>query len=131
MLRQVEGTEHEFFLIAPTERPELVELVTIASHYAIFGEHEGVHVGHTLIIGRAGLAGSECDHLYLSTAYLLPPEFAIVKHPRGSAHLLSAVPITEAEKRWRHEHGQEAFEQLMEDRELVPYDPSRDPLVRP
>jgi Suppressor of fused protein (SUFU) len=131
LLRQVEGTGHEFFLVAPTESPELVELVTIASHYAIFGEHDGVHVGHTLNIGRPWLTGSRCDHLYLSTAYLLPPEFAIVKHPRGTAHLLWAVPITEAEKRWRHEHGQEAFEQLMEDRELVPHDPARDPLPLP
>jgi hypothetical protein len=39
--------------------------------------------------------------------------------------------VTEAEKRWRDEHGQEAFEQLMEDRELVPHDPSGDPLVLP
>jgi hypothetical protein len=130
VLRQVEGTGHEFFVVARTESPELVELVTIASHYAIFGEHGGVHAGHTLNIGRPWLADSECDHLYLSTAYLLPPEFAIVKHPLGSAHLLWAVPITAAETRWRHEHGQEAFEQLLEDRELIPYDPSRDPLVR-
>jgi hypothetical protein len=129
--RQLEGTGHEFFLVAPTDSPELVELVTIASHYAVFGEHEGVHAGHTLNIGRPWLAGSRCDHLYVSTAYLLPPEFAIVRHARGTAHLLWTVPITEAEKRWRHEHGQEAFEQLMEDRELVAHDPSRDPLVLP
>jgi Suppressor of fused protein (SUFU) len=131
VLRQVEGTGHEFFVVAPTESPELVELVTIASHYALFAEHEGVHEGHTLNIGRPWLAGSACDHLYLSTAYLLPREFAVVTHPRGSAHLLWAVPITEAEKRWRHEHGHDAFEQLMEDRELVPFDPLRDPLVPP
>jgi hypothetical protein len=131
VLRQVEGTGHEFFVVAPTESPELVELVTIAAHYAVFGDHEGVHEGHTLNIGRPWLAGSPCDHVYLSTAYLLPPEFAVLKHPCGSAHLLWAVPITEAEKRWRHEHGQEAFEQLMEDQELVAFDPLREPLVLP
>jgi hypothetical protein len=54
-----------------------------------------------------------------------------LKHDFESAHLLWAVPITEAEKCWRHEHGQEAFEQLMEDRALIPYDPSRPPLVQP
>jgi Suppressor of fused protein (SUFU) len=82
-------------------------------------------------VGRPWLPGSQCDHLYLSAAYRLPTEFAVLKHDFESAHLLWAVPITEAEKCWRHEHGQEAFEQLMEDRELIPYDPSRPPLVQP
>jgi len=131
VLRQVEGTGHEFFLVSRTESPEHVELVTVAAHYAIFGQHEGVHEGHTLNIGRPWLPGSQCDHLYLSAAYLLPIEFAVLKHDFGSAHLLWAVPITEAEKRWRHEHGQEAFERLMEDHELIPDDPTRAPLVPP
>ena len=130
-LRQVERTGHEFFLVAPEECPSLVEAVTVVAHYALFGDHDGVHEGHTLNLGRPWLPGSACDHLYLSTAYLLPREFAVLAHPKGSAHLLWAVPITEGEKRWRHEHGQEAFEQLMEDRSLVPFDPHREQLALP
>jgi hypothetical protein len=83
LLRQVEGTGHELFLVSPTEAPELVELVTMAAHYAVFGSHEGVHEGHTLNIGRPWLPGSECDHLYLSTAYLRPRQFALLKHDFG------------------------------------------------
>ena len=75
------------------------------------------------------LPGSQCDHLYLSAPYLRPPAFRVLAHPLGSAHLLWAVPITAAEKAWRHEHGAEAFEQLMEDRTLDPYDVSRASLV--
>lgn len=131
VLRQVEGTGHELFVVSAIDSPGLIELVTMAAHYAIFGQHEGVHEGHTLNIGRPWLPGSHCDHLYLSAAYLLPIEFAVLKHDFGSAHLLWTVPITEAETHWRHEHGQEAFEQLMEDRELIPDDPWRAPLVQP
>jgi hypothetical protein len=126
--RQVQGTGHEFFVVASDPVAQIVELVTMAAHYAVTGDH-GVHEGHVLNIGRPWLPGSECDHLYMSTPYLRPPEFALTQHPLGSAHLLWAVPITDAEREWRFEHGQEAFEQLMEDRKLLPYDPARRSLV--
>jgi len=127
--RQVEGTGHEVFIVARDDVPELVELVTVAAHYALFGEHSGLHEGHTLNVGRPWLPGSRCDHLYLSAPYLRPPAFRVLEHPLGSAHMLWAVPITGDEKDWRHTHGSEAFEQLMEDRTMVPYDPARPSLV--
>jgi hypothetical protein len=127
--RQVRGTGHEIFVVAREAAPDLVELVTMAAHYAVFGDHDGIHEGHTLNVGRPWLPGSRCDHLYLSTPYLRPPEFRVLAHPQGSAHLLWAVPITEAEKEWRHTHGSERFEQLMEDRKLNPYDARRKSLV--
>jgi len=126
--RQVRGTGHEVFIVARDAEPELIELVTVAAHYALFGDHD-VHEGHTLNIGRPWLPGSECDHLYLSAPYLRPPAFRVLTHPLGSAHLLWAVPITPAETAWRHVHGAEAFEQLMEDRTLDPYDVARASLV--
>jgi hypothetical protein len=39
------------------------------------------------------------------------------------------VPITERETKWRHEHGQEAFEQLLEDHAVTPEDPHRRSIV--
>jgi hypothetical protein len=35
------------------------------------------------------------------------------------------VPITVREKEWRHEHGQEAVEQWLEDHSVTPEDPAR------
>jgi hypothetical protein len=42
-----------------------------------------------------------------------------------SVQFLWLVPITEREKEWRHEHGQEAFEQRLEDHGVRPEDPAR------
>ena len=53
----------------------------MAAHYALTGDHDGVHEGHVLNIGRPWLPGSECDHLYMSTPYLRPPEFRVHAAP--------------------------------------------------
>jgi len=42
-----------------------------------------------------------------------------------SVQFLWLVPITEDEKEWRHQRGQEAFEQWLEDHGVRPEDPGR------
>src|SRR5262245_58576028 len=81
--RQRHGVGHEIIAIASEPAPELIELVTVAAHYALFGDHDGVHEGHTPNVGRPWLPGSSCDFLYLSAPYMRPPDFRVLAHPLG------------------------------------------------
>ncbi len=128
-VRQDEGVGHEYLVLSPREDPGIAQLLTMIGAYAE-REDGALHDGHTVPIGEPWTEGAEADHLYVSKPYLVSHEFELLRYADDlGVHFLWLVPVTGAEVRWRHAHGQEAFEQLFEDRGLVPDDPERASLV--
>jgi Suppressor of fused protein (SUFU) len=104
----------------------MVELLAIVASYATREDHDGLHDGHTVSIGRPWVEGAEADHLYFNKPYFVSRDFATLRiHDAVSVQFLWLVPITDREQEWRHEHGHEAFEQRLEDHGVTPEDPAR------
>lgn len=123
---QRHGHALEFVLNAPTAEDDThVETLTMTAWYhALGGTHE-LDLGHTVPIGRPWLPGSHCDHLLVSLPYPWGPELEECELPEGHARVLWLLPITEAEKIYRHRHDLEALEQRLEDAEIIPTDRHR------
>jgi len=129
-LLEDEGVGHEFVIRAPFQERLMVELLAMAVYYAWTGDHGGVHDGHTLNHGEPWIEGADASFLYVNKPYFVSHRFERLPYGDGhTAQFLWLVPITEAEKDWRHAHGQEAFEQLLEERRIDPTDPARAPVV--
>ncbi|GID98619.1 hypothetical protein Adi01nite_80310 [Amorphoplanes digitatis] len=120
----------EFVLAAPTTDDAIhVETLTMVAYYhASSGDYVLDH-GHTVPIGRPWLPGSRCDHLLVSLPYPWGPELENCDVPGGHVRVLWLLPITAAEKRFRHSHGLEALEQRFEDAGIIPADPYRGTVV--
>jgi len=129
-LRTFDGVGHEYAIRAPEQERLMVELLATIASYSMREDHDGFHKGHTVPIGEPWIEGATADHLYFSAPWFAPPEFETLAVDDGpDAHFLWLVPITAAESAWRHEHDQEAFEQLLEREGVVPEDPARRPVV--
>ncbi|MET7396549.1 suppressor of fused domain protein [Dactylosporangium sp. NPDC005572] len=121
----------EFVLHAPMAADEVhVETLTMAAFYHASGGDYTLGHGHTVPIGRPWWRGSACDHLLVSLPYPWGPSLETCTVPGGHARLLWLLPITAAEKTFRHDHGLEALEQRFEDAGIIPTDPDR-PSVAP
>ncbi|BEL09916.1 hypothetical protein Q0Z83_081070 [Actinoplanes sichuanensis] len=127
---QKHGHALEFVLYASIPEDDLhVETLTMTAWYhALGGDHE-LGLGHTVPIGRPWLPGSSCDHLLVSLPYPWGPELEECELPGGHARVLWLLPITEAEKIYRHQNDLEALEQRLEDAEMNPVDPHRASVV--
>jgi hypothetical protein len=49
----------------------MVELLAIVASYATREDHDGLHDGHTVSIGRPWVEGAEADHLYFNKPYFV------------------------------------------------------------
>ncbi|MFI1994451.1 suppressor of fused domain protein [Actinoplanes sp. NPDC020271] len=120
----------EFVLAAPTSDDEIhVETLTMIAYYHATGGDYALDHGHTVPIGRPWLPGSPCDHLLVSLPYPWGPELEHCDVPGGHARVLWLLPITGAEKRFRHSDGLEALEQRFEAAGIIPTDPYREAVV--
>ncbi|GIF74880.1 suppressor of fused domain protein [Asanoa siamensis] len=123
---QRDGHGLEFVLHAPGPADEAhVETLTMVAYYHASGGDYVLDHGHTVPIGRPWLPGSGCDHLLVSLPYPWGPDLEECPLPGGHARVLWLLPITGAEKRFRHDHDLEALEQRLEDAGIVPTDPLR------
>lgn len=112
----------EFLLHAPAaDDPVHVETLTMAAYYHATGGDHTLGLGHTVPIGRPWVAGSACDHLLVSLPYPWGPEL----EAGGPVRMLWLLPITAAEKAFRHAEGLEALEQRLEDAAIIATDPHR------
>jgi hypothetical protein len=103
--------------VVTTSQPEMdcVELLAMVAYYH---RTEGLGVGHTFPLGHSWLNGT-CDHFLVSLPYPFGPDLEWCELG-GGAHVrfLWLLPITAAEKRFRHEHGLEALEQRFDEAKL-------------
>lgn len=122
----------EFLLIAAEDAPQCVTWLAMAAHYhANPDESYRLDHGHTVPIGEPWSPGSACDHLLVSTPYPLGPDVEVADWSGGHARLLWLLPITEAERDFKSDHGLEALEQRLEEAALEYWDPHRTSVVTP
>lgn len=100
----------EFLLLSTTQGMDVAELLVVTAHYHRTGKRLGRR--HTVNWGRPWRPGSEASYAYLASA---DPLFTFGGH--GNAELpcgvLWLIPITEAERQYKIDHGHEAFEELL------------------
>ncbi|MEV6350683.1 suppressor of fused domain protein [Actinoplanes sp. NPDC051851] len=115
------------FVLQGTPGDEAVhrETLTMVAFYHASGGSFALDHGHTVPIGRPWVLGSRCDHLLVSLPYPWGPTLETADFPGGHLRLLWLLPITKAEKSFRHEHGLEALEQRFDEAELLYADPYR------
>ncbi|MFB6628352.1 suppressor of fused domain protein [Streptomyces sp. NPDC056362] len=127
---QEDGHGTEFFLAAPRDDRLNRESLTVNAYYHCGPDHQRLDVGHTVPIGRPWLDDSRCDHYLISLPYPYGPDFEVCAWDETAhARLLWLLPITEAEKDHRREHGLEALESLFDERAIDPVDPQRPSVV--
>jgi hypothetical protein len=116
----------EFLVTTSLPEMECVELLAMVAYYH---RTERLGVGHTFPLGYAWLGGS-CSHMMVSLPYPFGPDLEVCcLEDEGHVRFLWLLPITEAEKRFRHEHGLEALEQRFQDAKLNYADPWRQSVV--
>lgn len=120
-----DGHGLEFVLHAPKADKVHIETLTMVAYYHATGGHYVLDHGHTVPIGRPWIRKSTCDHLLVSLPYPWGPELEICAFPGGHIRVLWLLPITEAEKTFRHTHDLEALEQRFEAAAIIPTDPRR------
>jgi hypothetical protein len=127
---QDSGHGLEFVLYAPAADDDVhgETLTMVAYYHATGGDHALGH-GHTVPIGRPWVRGSRCDHLLVSLPYPWGPELEICAVPDGHIQVLWLLPITAAEKAFRHTHDLEALEQRFDAAGIIPTDPRRRSVV--
>ena len=127
---QKDGHGLELVLHAPAADDEVhVETLTMVAFYHATGGDYPLGHGHTVPIGRPWVPGSKCDHLLVSLPYPWGPELETCTVPGGHIQVLWLLPITAAEKTFRHTHDLEALEQRFETAGIIPTDPHRQSVV--
>ncbi|MFG2045096.1 suppressor of fused domain protein [Dactylosporangium sp. NPDC048998] len=127
---QMHGHGLEFVLYAPIAADEVhVETLTMIAYYHAAGHDHALDLGHTVPIGQPWIPGSACDHLLVSLPYPWGPKLETCAVPSGHIRVLWLLPITEAEKTFRHTHGLEALEQRFETAGINPTDSHRTSVV--
>lgn len=121
------GAPHEFFILLqqPAET-RCTELLTMSCGYDAL---EGLDVGHTLPLGEPWLPGSTCTSALVSLPYPFGPELEMCQLGEEHAQILWMLPITEDERRFRHEHDLEALESKFESSGLEYWDLRRRSVV--
>ena len=120
------GHGYEFCVLARGDDPMLATVVCAAAHYHANPDSSyRLGLGHIVPIG-AGFLGGTCDHLLVSKPYPIGPEFEIC-HLSDELHVqfLWLLPITQAERRFLHEHDLERLEQRFDDAGIAYLDPNR------
>jgi hypothetical protein len=122
-----DGHGMELVLHAPEADEVHVETLTMVAYYHATGGEYALGHGHTVPIGRPWVRGSSCDHLLVSLPYPWGPELETCTVPGGHIRVLWLLPITAAEKTFRHVHDLDALEQRLEAAGVLPTDPRRLP----
>ena len=91
-----------------------VELLARNAYFHAGPEEQSLGLGHTVNLGEPWLPDSACDHALISLPYPWGPELEACDWVGGHAQLLWLLPITEAERDFKVEHGLEALEERFE-----------------
>jgi hypothetical protein len=124
------GERMEFVMLSPEESIRPAQLLRMTAWYHTNPDPSyQLDWGHTLPIGEPWLEGSQCDVLLVSKPHTLGPEFEVLTLDGLHVHFYWLLPITEAERRYRQDHGLEALEEKFEEARLPYWDPLRSSVV--
>ena len=126
---QTDGHGLEFIITARLKSDRLAELLAMCAYYHAGPPSQRLDLGHTVPIGEPWLPGSGCDHYLVSLPYPFGSDLEICDWGDGHARLLWLLPITEAERDYKADHGQEALEQRFEDAKVKYWDATRASVV--
>ncbi|OWP62152.1 hypothetical protein CDA63_15575 [Hymenobacter amundsenii] len=117
----------ELFVLSPYQDESIAELLVAC---ASFHRNDAIlDLNHTVNIGRPWLSDSICDHAFVSLPYLHGEALELLYLGDDLTHYYWLIPITEAERDFKINHGTEALEQLFEDEGLDYLNPMRNSLV--
>lgn len=119
----------EFVLSSQRRDERIVELLTITAYYDAGADTQRLGLGHTVPIGEPWLDVSPCDHLLVCLPYPYGPDLEHCDWSGGHARHMWLLPITQAERDYKVEHGLEALEQRLESATALPTDPARASVV--
>jgi hypothetical protein len=117
----------ELHLFSPVQSERHVEMLTVVAHYHRTGSRLGL--GHTVNFGRPWLPQSSCDHGLISRPYLDGPRLEQFQSQAGLVECLWLLPITQAERQFKIDHGLEALEKRFEAAKFNYIDPLRTGVV--
>ena len=115
----------EFVLAANAHDRRYVEIATILAYYHCGPPEQRLDHGHTTWLGEPWVKRSPLTHMLISLPYPYGPELEIYEHSGGHTRILWALPITEDEKSFRHEHGLEALESRFDEHGIDYANPRR------
>jgi hypothetical protein len=121
-----EQSRIEFMIFAPEESLRCVELLAMKAYYH---RNRSLGLGHTFPIGEPWLEGSRCEYLLISLPYPFGPELEICNADGKHIHLFWLLPITQAERAFKVQYGQEALEEKFEERGLEYWKVERESVV--
>lgn len=114
----------EYVVLAPAKDHVLVEmLAALATVNADPAKRLGV--GSIVELGRPWTEGATADHLLVLPPYPIGPGFEVYESGERRVVVLWLVPITASEARFVRRRGFEAFEALLQQREVNVADPAR------
>lgn len=119
---------HEFFLIAPTEEPRHVEILTMLVNFHA-DERYRLDLGSVVNLGDPWLPGSKSDHLLISLPYTYGPDLEWLQLREVCVRFLWALPITAREAAFIELNGVDALEQKFDAVELDYINPVRSSTV--
>jgi hypothetical protein len=112
--------------LAPEDDDAAVEYLAMTTYYHAT---EVLGLGHTLPLGRAWRPGSRMDHLLVCKPYPLGPDLELFESGDTHGHIFWLLPITAAEKTYRHDQGLEALEARFDEAAFDVTDPMRESVV--
>jgi hypothetical protein len=120
----------EFMIISPERDEKQVEFLAMAAFYHTTPEPGfKLGVGHILPIGESWKPNSICTHFLVSLPYPFGKDFEIWRTEKEHGHIFWLLPITNQERVYCLENGQEVLEQKFEEVGLEYWNPDRASVV--
>ena len=115
----------ELHIFSTKKDSSLIELLTVVAHYSLTGTQ--LNLGQTINFGRPWQEDSHCTHGLISLPYLDGPELEKVKGYSTKCYWV--VPITQQERNFKAEFGQEALEEKFDVAQIDYVNPNRPSVV--
>jgi len=105
----------EFILSTNGDDMRHLEVLTVLAYFHAGPESQRLDLGHTTTIGESWMPGSRCDSMLIALPYAYGADLETCAWNTGHARILTALPITSAERDLKINQSVEALEQRLED----------------
>jgi hypothetical protein len=118
----------ELHIFSRKQDRDIIKVLASAASFHRNNEPLGLH--HTVNIGTPWQDNSICDHGFISLPYLDGEDLEIFEKEEEHLHNFWLIPITEAERDYKIEHGWEKLEDIFEEKRLDYLDAERKTLIK-